>query len=64
MIYEPGKALDAIRAAEGLRDRYDVSLFEKPKKLGKLLSKLENAGYNGFHILGETEEGEIRPLNE
>lgn len=62
VIYENGKALDAIRTAEAFRETCDVSLFEKPKKLGKLLSKLENAGFDGFHVLGETEVGEIRPL--
>lgn len=62
VIYEGGNALEAIRTAEEFRDACDVSLFEKPKKLGKLLSKLEAAGFNGFHVLGETEKGEIRPL--
>ena len=62
MIYEQGKALEAIRAAESFRAGADVSLFEKPKKLGKLLSRLEAAGFNGFHVLGETAEGEIRPI--
>lgn len=62
LIYDGGNALEAIRTAEGFRAEYDVSLFEKPKKLGKLLSKLETAGFAGFHVLGETAEGEIRPL--
>lgn len=64
MIYEAGKALDAVRAAEALRESYDVALFEKPKKLGKLLSKIEAAGFDGFHVLGETAEGEIRFLGQ
>lgn len=62
VIYESGSATSAIRAAEQFRAEFDVSLFEKPKKLGKLLSKLENAGFDGFHVLGETEMGEIRTL--
>ncbi|MBR2907508.1 MAG: histidine--tRNA ligase [Clostridia bacterium] len=62
VIYEDGNAMEAIRTAEEFRTECDVSLFEKPKKLGKLLSKLEAAGFNGFHVLGETEKGEIRPL--
>ena len=62
VIYEGGSVSAAIRAAEQFRAEYDVSLFEKPKKLGKLLSKLENAGFDGFHVLGETEMGEIRTL--
>ena len=62
VIYDCGKALDAIKVAEEFREGCDVSLFEKPKKLGKLLSKLENAGFDGFHVLGETADGEIRPL--
>ena len=62
VVYESGNATAAVRTAEEFRAEYDVSLFEKPKKLGKLLSKLEGAGFNGFHVLGETETGEIRPL--
>ena len=36
----------AVKAKE-LRKEYDVGLFERPKKLGKLLDKLENQGYYG-----------------
>ena len=60
VVYDAGKAAEAITAAETLRATYDVSLFERPKKLGKLLSKLENAGFDGVHVLGESGDGEVR----
>ena len=30
-----------------------VSLFEKPKKFGKFLDKLENQGFAGFAVNGQ-----------
>ena len=42
--------------AEELRNDYDVALFEAPKKTGKFLNKLQENGYKGFYILGQSEE--------
>ena len=42
--------------AESLRDRYIVSLLERPKKLGKMLGRLQERGYVGYLVLGEHEE--------
>lgn len=47
VIYE-GAFTDALTTAETLRGSYDCTLFEKPKKLGKLLNALEKEGYAGF----------------
>ena len=47
VIYE-GVFLEGYSAAEALRERYDCSLFEKPKKVGKLLNNLEKNGFDGF----------------
>lgn len=47
VIYE-GSFADAYEQAEKMRDRYDCTLFTKPKKVGKLLSNLEKSGYGGF----------------
>ena len=60
VVYGTGEVKAAILAAEELRREYDVALFERPKKLGKLLSKLEAMGYSGVHILGEAEAGAVR----
>lgn len=56
LIYDNDKFSDAYAKAQELRKEYDVSLFETPKKTGKFLSKLQENGYNGFYILGQSEE--------
>ena len=56
LIYDNDKFSDAYVKAQELRKEYDVSLFETPKKTGKFLSKLQENGYNGFYILGQSEE--------
>ena len=40
--------LGAYQLAGELRSEYDVSIFEKPQKLGKFLNKLQSDGYWGF----------------
>ena len=61
LIYE-GDYLAAFKTAEKLRADYDCALFERPKKLGKLLNNLENNGYDGF---AQTEApGEIKWFGE
>lgn len=56
IIYPATEVVAAIRTADGYRLDYDVTLFEKPKKLGKLFSKLEEAGYYGCLITDEANE--------
>lgn len=56
LIYDNDKFPDAYAKAQELRKEYDVSLFETPKKTGKFLSKLQENGYSGFFILGQSEE--------
>ena len=56
LIYDNDKFSDAYVKAQELRKEYDVSLFETPKKTGKFLSKLQENGYSGFYILGQSEE--------
>ena len=56
LIYDNDKFADAYVKATELRAEYDVSMFETPKKTGKFLSKLQENGYNGFFILGQSEE--------
>jgi histidyl-tRNA synthetase len=56
LIYDADKFSDAYVKAQELREQYDVSLFETPKKTGKFLSKLQENGYGGFFIMGQSEE--------
>ena len=34
----------------------EASAYIKPKKLGKFLNRLEEQGFDGFLVLGESEE--------
>ncbi len=56
VIYPDGEIIAAIQKADDYRKDYDVTLYEKPKKLGKLFGKLEDAGFYGCLILGESDE--------
>ena len=56
LLYDTDKFSEGYKKAQELREKYDVSLFETPKKTGKFLSKLQENGYNGFFILGQSEE--------
>ncbi|MHB1484128.1 MAG: histidine--tRNA ligase [Saccharofermentanales bacterium] len=47
--------IQANKQAELLRQDYDVTLYEKPKKMGKFLSNLQKNGYYGFYICGQSE---------
>lgn len=61
VIYEDGNFIESLKFQKSIQDEFTTSLFERPKKLGKLLSKLENEGYYGFVIFNEGNE--IRLLN-
>lgn len=56
VLYPDTEIIAAIRKADAYRAEYDVTLFEKPKKVGKLLSRLETSGFYGCLLLGESEE--------
>ena len=56
ILYDENEIEQAVCRAESLRDKYKVSLFIRPKKMGKFLNKLETQGYNGFQVLGKDEE--------
>lgn len=40
--------MEVYAKAEELREKYDVSIFKKPKKLGAFLNKLQAGGFVGF----------------
>lgn len=56
VFYEPEDMPGAYQKAEELREKYIAALFEKPKKMGKFINKLEEKGYYGFVKYGESEE--------
>ncbi len=56
VLYDEEEIEQAVALAESLRGDYKVSLFTKPKKLGKFLNKLEDQGFDGFMVLGRDQE--------
>lgn len=58
VLYD-GDICEADRIAEQFRKEYDVTLYEKPKKIGKYIDTLEKAGYYGVFICGKSEKLEI-----
>lgn len=53
VVYNSETFIAAAKHADELRAEYDVALFEFPKKLGKLLDRLEEQGFAGFLVEGE-----------
>ena len=57
VLYEDGHLTEAVKIAEKLRSEGMIaSLYIKPKKTGKFLSKLEERGYAGFYNVEQAEE--------
>ena len=46
----------AMEFADKYRENYQVSLFEFPKKVGKLLNRIETDGYSGYIIYDENND--------
>lgn len=55
VLYDNKDYNERFILSEKLREKYIVSLFENPKKLGKLLDKLQELGYVGFVSSGSQE---------
>lgn len=60
LIFDKDDVVNAVRTAETLRETYEVTLAEKPKKLSKYLDRLAENGYSGFCFADNTDE--IREL--
>lgn len=60
VFYNEEEYTDACGKADELRNEYDVTMYHRPKKLGKFLGKIEQQGYYGYLVYGE--EGEIQLL--
>ncbi len=56
VLYEKGQIEEAVLSAEKLRENFTAVLYEKPKKTGKLLNKLEEQGFAGFKVLGQDKD--------
>ena len=55
VLYDEAEFTQALQKAQELRDEYDVAVYEKPKKLGKFLDKLEKNGFDGFYNMSNQE---------
>lgn len=53
VFYDAADYVPALSYAEELRKDYMVSVFERPKKLGKFLNKLETQSFDGFVVYGQ-----------
>ena len=60
LFYDEGRISDAIRYARTLKDRWDVTLVRKKKKVGKQLAQAEAQGYAYAEFLENP--GERKPL--
>lgn len=56
VIYDTSDILPALAKADEYRSAYEVVLYERPKKLGKLFGKLEEQGFYGCYVFNESEE--------
>ena len=54
--------VECFKYAKGLKENYSISIFEKPKKLGKLLAKLEEENFK-YYVVFE-EEKQIKQLKK
>ncbi len=63
VVYDERDFVKANAYAEERRADYDVTLIERPKKLGKLLGRLEEQGFASFYVIG-WEETEPKTLGE
>lgn len=55
VLYDESEFIEALKKAQELREEYDVAVYEKPKKLGKFLDKLEKNGFDGFYNMTNQE---------
>ncbi len=51
--------LNSVLLSDKLKKEYDISLFERPKKLGKFLDKLTELNYYGYCLTDESSDIKI-----
>ncbi len=50
VLYDDGDFIRASRRADELRAEYDVAVYERAKKTGKQLARLEERGFSGYSL--------------
>lgn len=60
IIYDEGNFVECMKLSKQLKNKYNICLFERPKKFGKLLSKLEDMNFANYIV--PTESSEIKSL--
>lgn len=53
LFYDKDNFAMALKHADELRKEYKVSMFERPKKFGKMLGKLEAMEFDGYAVYGQ-----------
>ncbi len=53
VFYDADTFVPALSYAEKLRKEYMVSVFARPKKLGKFLNKIQEQDFDGFTVYGQ-----------
>ena len=60
VIYDESDFIKATKEADKLRKSGKiVSLYRRPKKLGRFIDRLEESGFHGFWLVSEKEEPEL-----
>lgn len=62
LLYDEPQVVEAVAFANQQRKQYDVCLFVKPKKVGKLIHRLQAQGFDGFCFFDE--QCELKWLEE
>lgn len=55
VVYDKDKYTDAMKRAEEFRKEFDVTMCERNKKTGKMLSRYAERGYNYFYTEGQSD---------
>lgn len=55
LFYDKDNYVDALKYGETLKNEYRVSMFERPKKFGKMLNKLEQQNFQGYAVTGQAD---------
>ncbi len=58
LFYE-NNFIQCMKLSESIKKLYDVSVFEKPKKVGKFLDRLTELNYYGYCVVDESSDVKI-----
>lgn len=51
--------IECMKLSDSIKKVYDVSVFEKPKKLGKFLDRLTELNYYGYSVVDESKDVKV-----